>query len=331
MLEYIRRLRIAGALCIIKLKIVFCDEVILMKKVFSAVLLLILVFALSVNAFASVTKVDEFKLSYEVPEGWFVITRDTPEIAEVFNYYLYYDGTMSYMEELGLYLYLLSPDATDEITFQLEHTEDYEGLEGLSDFALKSNCRDVEKMWSDSGFENCSAEVYEGAVTTFVVARYDFESEGSRVYGLDYIGYVDGIYQIISLFSYDGEISAEDEEIMLNIADSIESENVVPENASSDSGFVRSLIKSARRLVPILIAAIGGSFAWVRKKLSKKASAETEIPSSEPVPMDNIEEIVSGGEEIPEEQPISGYCCSSCGSPLSEKDSVCPLCGKKIK
>ena len=71
-----------------------------MKKIVSVLAAIILVFCFSVNTFAETVKIEEYKLSFEIPEGWYAVTKDTPEDSEVFEYYLYYDGTMADVESM---------------------------------------------------------------------------------------------------------------------------------------------------------------------------------------------------------------------------------------
>jgi len=306
------------------------------KKIVSVLAAIILVFCFSVNTFAETVKIEEYKLSFEIPEGWYAVTKDTPEDSEVFKYYLYYDGTMEYLEENGLLLYVISEDGFSDITVELEQTESYEGLESLSKSAIEKYCRETEETWAGYGYENCSAELYEGAAADFIKISYDYSVDGMRACGLDYIGFVDGVYCVIALTTYDETIPESYAETLKNIVDSILSENVVPENSSVDSGTVRSILKALRRLVPVIVALIAGLVAKAKGLFgkNKKSSAEAEVPSFEAteIKTESSKQIDNNFEDdLSANISESGFCCSSCGSPLSEDDKFCPLCGKKIK
>lgn len=307
-----------------------------MKKIISVLLAFIFAFCVSVNAFAETVELEEYKISLEVPEGWLAATKDTPEDSEVFEYYLYYDLVMELFDEYGIALYLVPEDGYSEIFFELRQTEVYEEIGELSKSRLEKYMKEIEEEWIGYGYENCSVSVHEGEVTTFVTVNYDYYEAGSKVYGLDYIGYIDGIYCIISFYDYEKPISENETELMNKLTDSIISENVVPENDSSNSGAVRAFIKSLRRLVPVVVALVAGLFAKAKGIFgkNKKTSPEAEVPSFEATEIktessENIDYNFDGDSSANDFE--SGFCCSSCGSPLSEEDKFCPLCGKKIK
>lgn len=307
-----------------------------MKKIISVILALVFAFCFSVNAFAETVELEEYKLSLEVPEGWYAVTKDTPEDSEIFEYYVYYDAAMELFEEYGIAAYIISEDGYSEIFFELSQTEIYEELGELSKTRLEKYMKELEEEWTSYGYENCSVSVHEGEVTTFVTVNYDYYEAGSKVYGLDYIGYIDGIYCVISFYDYEKPISESETELMNKLTDSIISENVVPENNSSNSGAVRALIKSVRRLVPVVIALVAGLVAKAKGLFgkNKKTPPEAEVPSFEAtkIKTESSEQIDNNFEDdLSANISESGFCCSSCGSPLSEDDKFCPLCGKKIK
>jgi hypothetical protein len=88
------------------------------KKIISVILALVFAFCFSVNAFAETVELEEYKLSLEVPEGWYAVTKDTPEDSEIFEYYVYYDAAMELFEEYGIAAYIISEDGYSEIFFE---------------------------------------------------------------------------------------------------------------------------------------------------------------------------------------------------------------------
>lgn len=310
-----------------------------MKKLVSLFLAVIFVFALSCSAYAEVYTFDEFNLSYDIPEEWLVVTKDTPEDAKVFADYLYYDETMQYMSEMGLCLYAISEDFNTEFFIELSKSEDYVELSDYSKTKLNKTLRQVKETWEGYGFENCVVDTYSNDITTFITISYDYSSSGVRVYGLDYIAYIDGNYTVFYLSSYYDEISESEIEAMRGIADSIVSTNIVPEdNNSGSSVSSRGILSLIRRVAIIAVAGISSFFAWIKKKSRKNKDIISETPSH---PEENLPESADStdfsAKDVPE--TISGEyhfenkenCCSSCGAPLSDEDKTCPVCGEKTK
>lgn len=322
-----------------------------MKKMFSLVLALMAVLILSVPAFAKEVTVDDYKLTMELPEDWLVITKESTEDEEIFVEYFYYEPMMEYLEEGGYSILALDAEGTFEFNLILEQTDDYVPLKDLSSFALNTNRKDAEKEWKSYGYENVVTDTYEGTVETFITVTYDYVIDGDKVYGLDYVGFVDGIYCIFSIYSYDGIITEEDISDMNGIVDSIVSENIIPESvqtssSSSSSSGARFFVRHIKSIFAFIVAAVGGAFAWIKRKLGKnKAQSEETITTETQPPVQNFVEenfeeteyIESGeyhaeapAENVGEAPEYDEKRCPECGGAVAEDDKFCPLCGKKL-
>ncbi|MBQ7875441.1 MAG: zinc ribbon domain-containing protein [Oscillospiraceae bacterium] len=304
-----------------------------MKKLFSLILAVVFVFSLSCNAFAAEYTFDEFGLSYDVPEKWLVATKDTPEDAEIFVDYLYYDETMQYMSELGLCLYAISEDYNTEFTIELSKSDDYVEFSDYSGLQLKQACSQIKETWESYGYENCAVDTYSNDLTTFITVSYDYASGGVRVYGLDYLAYIDGNYTVLCLYSYYDEVTSEEIQTMQGVADSIISTNSVPEEkVSVSSSSVRSISKLLRWVVTVAVAGIGSFIAWIKSKKRKNKNVPDTVPAQ---PEEIIPEQTENPEPHPEETAAPDEnpqkYCTSCGAPVSGDEKFCTVCGNKIK
>lgn len=303
-----------------------------MKKLVSLLLAVVFVFSLSCSAYAEVFTFDEFGLSYDIPEEWHIVTKDTPKDDRIFEDYLYYDEIMQYMSEIGLCLYAFSEDFNTEFSIELSKSDDYVEFSDYSKLQLNQSCSQVKETWEGYGFENCVVDTYSNDVTTFITVSYDYASDGVRVYGLDYIGYIDGNYTVFYITSYYDEITEDEYAVMKGIADSIVSTNIVPEEENSGSSVSgRGIIKLVRRIVIIAAAGISSFFAWIKSKKRKNTATFEEVPAQ---PEETVTEQSSFSEPAPEEAGLAEETskrCSSCGASLSEDEKFCTVCGEKVK
>ncbi|MBR3953354.1 MAG: zinc ribbon domain-containing protein [Oscillospiraceae bacterium] len=320
-----------------------------MKKIISVMLSVLLTFTLSVCALGKEVTVEEFKLTMEFPEDWYIVTQDSKEDEEVFELYLNYEPFMEYLEETGSSVYAFSDFAMNEMFVYLEQTEDYVPIKDLTKFALENTKKEAEKTWSDSGFDDVSVDTYEGTIETFVTVSYNYPYDNSTLFCIDYVGYVDGIYCEFDFTSYDGPISKTDIEDINSIVDSIVSENVVPESSgSSSSSFpVRFITRNIKPIGAAIVGFFAAAFAWFKKKFGKnknipeEADANINTDYEQPSMIENTEEntVTESGEyhvftqdEVFDDIPLQEENrCPECGGMVSEDEKFCPLCGKKIK
>ena len=322
-----------------------------MKKVISVLVALILVLSFSVTAFAETVKIDEFKLSFDFPENWYIATKDTPEDSDIYEYYLYYDVVMEYFANGGCFAMGVEEDGMSDISLYLEQTDEYTSIKDLNFVALEQTKKTVEETYSSYGYDDLVIDTYEGAIETFITISYTDNSNGYPLYCLDYVGLVDGVHIELCFFSYDVPPTEKDIATINGIVDSIVSENVVPSDSSSSSSVSgRRVIKGAKAIISLIVAGVTGLAAWIKKKFGKNKAAEAvsapvnfeanENPENPDV-MQETESFentdygeTSGTYVFPntEDSPTEKYSfCPSCGAQLADDDKFCPLCGSKVK
>ncbi len=296
---------------------------VVMKKIFCFVLALTLAFCLSVFSFASTITVNDYKISFDLPDEWYVVTKDSTEDEEVFEYYLYYEPTIKYLEESGISVFAVTDENLTEFDASFDYIDGYLSLRDYSPSELDEMCNDIKESWENDGYENCFVEIYEGASEPFIKLSYDLLIDGTAVYAVKYLGYVDNLSCAFSFYSYNNTISVAETEIMNSIIDSIESSNAVSGSTSSPSS-ARFLIRNFKGIVTAIIAAFAGAFAWIKSKFRKKNKGEEASARSD-------EQFSESPENTPD-SPIDCFNvqCPSCGAMLSEDAKVCPLCGQKI-
>lgn len=194
-----------------------------MKKTGVIVLSIVLVFAicLPMPVAASSHKYDISELGLEVtiPEGYAVITRDTPAGDPVFNAL----GTtktavISQFEASNIYLDAISDSANEEIVVtMIENIIDNFTL--LSDTVLNA----MASMWvnecSEYGMDVIAYEIYPHSQAKFI--KIYFTDVEKTVYGLQYYTVYDSKAINFTMRSYEGSISSRQETAIKTTVDSI--------------------------------------------------------------------------------------------------------------
>lgn len=188
-----------------------------MKKfVFS--LLAILFMPLVVSA--DTIDVDSADLSLEIPDSWYIFTRDNldnnPDLEEL---ELTEDYVMDYFLEYSIYVNAF--DADYDFYAYMSYTEDVGSLPDYYDFELEEVATDLMNQYGASSYE-----IYDN---DYKYIRIEYTS--NDYYIIDYYTIIDDQSYIFSIQKI-AELTNEDRDLMEDIVDSIHFDNYVDEDSN---------------------------------------------------------------------------------------------------
>lgn len=200
-----------------------------MKKIISGILVFIMLAAFSVSAFAAANLyyIDELGLEVSISDDYDVITRDTPADDPVFERIgvtkEYFD---SYAESGGTYFNALDADWEEEIHIS---TTDISAEVGDRDFSQLTNA-EIESIYTNMKY---AAESNSGSVSDYEICEIGQLNymKVYRTFAMDdmfeqmYFTVVDGNEYYITLSSYLGEVTAEQEIILFDFVSNIKFDN----------------------------------------------------------------------------------------------------------
>lgn len=191
-----------------------CDFV--KKFVFS--LLAILFMPLVVSA--DTIDVDSADLSLEIPDSWYIFTRDNldnnPDLEEL---ELTEDYVMDYFLEYSIYVNAF--DADYDFYAYMSYTEDVGSLPDYYDFELEEVAKDLMNQYGASSYE-----IYDN---DYKYIRIEYTS--NDYYIIDYYTIIDDQSYIFSIQKLE-ELTNEDRDLMEDIVDSIHFDNYVDEDSN---------------------------------------------------------------------------------------------------
>lgn len=201
-----------------------------MKRLFAIALTVLLMFAppLSISVFAASNTydLDELELQVTIPNGYSVITRDTPASDPIFSDL----GTtksalISQFESSNIYLNAVSDTYNEEVVVTMMENS-LTNFSLLSDTALNTLASALVNQYTDYGINVSTYDIYQHSQAKFV--RLYFTDTGKTVHGLQYYTIYDGKAMNFTMRSYEGSLSSRQETAIKTIVDSIKYDNAPP-------------------------------------------------------------------------------------------------------
>ena len=195
-----------------------------MKRLFmitlTALLLSTMLFNLSVFAASNTYDLDELDLKVTIPDGYSVITEDTPATDPIFSKL----GTtksalISQFESSNIYLNAISDNYNEEVVVTMMENS-ISNFSLLSDSALETLASALVSQYTDYGINVSKFEIYQHSQAKFV--RLYFTDTGKTVNGLQYYTIYDGKAMNFTMRSYEGSLSSRQETAIKTIVDSIQ-------------------------------------------------------------------------------------------------------------
>lgn len=207
-------------------------------------LLLVIPFVAPVFATSNTYDIDELELQVTIPNGYSVITRDTPASDPIFSDL----GTtksalISLFERSNIYLNAVSDTYNEEVVVTMTENS-LTNFSLLSDTALNALASTLVSQCTNYGINVSKYEIYQHSQAKFV--RLYFTDAGNTVYGLQYYTVYDGKAMNFTMRSYEGSLSSRQEKVIRTIVDSIKFDKAPPvaEQGEDTSSFIHTDIDS---------------------------------------------------------------------------------------
>lgn len=199
-----------------------------MKKKFFCIFAVCLLLLLANPAKAADLFMETLDLEITVPDGWYILTRDTDPDDPVFEAIGSDFSTMAnFFEENGIYLNIVSPDFATEIAMTISENEYSQEVFSYSDFSDQEFESLVQEMkleaFSSGDFLSgpYNFDIYQTEQLNFItydmVQSNTLGSPSTKHYITIYNGKAYGF----NFFCYDGDCSDEDQAIANEVIDSL--------------------------------------------------------------------------------------------------------------
>lgn len=194
-----------------------------MKKVCTALLVLLFVLSITTAAYADNTiSLDELYLDVTLDDGVWSITRDTQPDDPVWEALgAEPEELLGFMQANGIYLYAFPSDFSSELDLIVS---DSDKIESFFDFNLYSD-EEILNLYESLGDELLSGagenirqfELYQAAEAKYVLYRYDHEIDGVRVTSEVYSTFYNGRAFTFALTPFSGEYTEADAALLRSI------------------------------------------------------------------------------------------------------------------
>ena len=298
-----------------------------MKKIVSAIITVAILILTPCYCLAdSSYSIEELGFSILFPSDLYVITQDTEASSSVWTT-LGLDPAVSsnYLKNNDIYINAFAPDFTYEIVVVCKKGQNYREIFNLNlykDADIRKNLsRRLYSGGESLGIKVFSEEIYKSGDIKFCLFSGTQTSDGQTVYFKSYLTVVNGISVQITLRSYDGVISNQQETLIKSVADSIRFKQILSKpNASSQSTHGTPLLyKALVGGLSVLIVSFFGFFV-------KKIKASTNHKSQEDVNCSCTQEMTS--QIIP--LPKMDWRQTKTSNPTSETPSMTSAVNKSF-
>lgn len=204
------------------------------------VVLLAMPFNISVLAASNTYDLDELELQVTIPNGYSVITRDTPSNDPIFSDL----GTtksalINQFESSNIYLNAISDTYNEEVVVTMVQNSII-NFSLLSDTSLNALASTLVNQYTNYGINVSKYEIYQHSQAKFI--RLYFTDIGKTVYGLQYYTIYDGKAINFTMRSYEGSLSSRQETAIKTIVDSIKYDKAPPvaDQGEDTNSFIHS-------------------------------------------------------------------------------------------
>ena len=201
-----------------------------MKRLFAVTLTVLLLlsiqFNISVFAASNTYDLDELELQVTIPNGYLVITRDTPASDPIFSDL----GTtksalISQFESSNIYLNAISDTYNEEVVVTMVKNS-LTNFSLLSDTTLNTLASTLVSQYTNYGINVSKYDIYQLSQAKFI--RLYFTDTDKTVHGLQYYTIYDGKAMNFTMRSYEGSLSSRQETAIKTIVDSIKYDKAPP-------------------------------------------------------------------------------------------------------
>lgn len=194
-----------------------------MRRLFAVALTVVLLFAMlcniSVFAASNTYDLNELELRVTIPNGYSVVTRDTPASDPVFSDF----GTtksaiISQFESGNIYLNAISNKYNEEVVVTMTENS-FTSFSLLSDTELDALASTLASQYTNYGINVSRHDIYQHSQTKFI--KMYFTDADKTVHGLQYYTICNGKATNFTMRSYEGNLSSRQETAIRTIVDSI--------------------------------------------------------------------------------------------------------------
>lgn len=197
-----------------------------MKRTLSCItafLLIMVLFSGAVFATSATYNLDELGIRVTIPSDYWVVTRDTPADATVFNVLdITKDEWLEWCNSEDSYLWAYNSTYGEQINIVVREWNG-RSFDIQSETELEIIAEDVADSLAVNGAAVSHYELYQNPQVKFIKMYLSKAKEA--IYYLQYYSFYDGNVMIISMSSDSGEISSRQEETIQSIVDSVRYDN----------------------------------------------------------------------------------------------------------
>lgn len=285
------------------------------KIIISFFLSVCLLFVFSVNAMAKEYTVNEIEAKLDIPDDWYVFSKDSSKGDYPFLDEGIFDTCMKTVASEDVCLCAVSPEFDSTIIINYYKNSTGFNYNSFSDKEVDQLLNNVKKELIDRKFDVTQCSIFHGTNTKYIKLLYSQPDE--EIYSLQYsTATINNSINIIFSSIWD-EIDDNDEEIARSAADSLtglSDELFEAKNISSSSSSNSFKTKFLPKIIAGVI--IGGAYEIIRLVRNSSKNKGT----SEPPICKNAEC----------KTPYENNFCPRCGEKLPNGTAFCPKCGNRI-
>lgn len=197
-----------------------------MKKLLILVMLAALLCSISIPASAAsdTYELDEVGLTVSIPADYLVVTRDTPENSSVFSELgMTKADMMAIFEADSIYLDAFSPAIDEEIVVTMA-PNNISNISNFSDSLLQQMAKAAADAFHTIGSEVSKYEIYQNGAVKYI--KFYHTHATTNTHSLQYYTIIDNKAINITLHSYKGSLTTQQEATVKNVIDSIQFQKV---------------------------------------------------------------------------------------------------------
>ena len=178
----------------------------------------------------------EVGITITVPGDYYILTRDVSASDPALSLIgATQSEAVTFLENNGMYLNAISPDGKNEIIVTMVDNP-VQDLNKISDSMLDTFRDNLKEMFENIGVTVDSMDIYRHDPAKYIVFHFSQDANSGKAYGVEYSTIYNNKSINITFQSYDGAVSADNEQMIKTVVDSV----VFDAGASAEKATVES-------------------------------------------------------------------------------------------